>query len=72
MNVLAVPQSPTTLFFQIIYEAIINNSQVDVVYTNFTKAFDTVDHKILTKVLENSDFGEPLLSWLNSYFSNRK
>uniref|UniRef100_A0A2S2R2Y8 RNA-directed DNA polymerase from mobile element jockey n=1 Tax=Sipha flava TaxID=143950 RepID=A0A2S2R2Y8_9HEMI len=60
------------VFSNYIFSAFNMNSQVDVVYTDFAKAFDRVEHSILGKVLENSGFGEPLLSWFNSYLSNRK
>lgn len=54
-----------------ILESFKNNSQVDVIYTNFEKAFDRVDHNLLTIALNQLGFGGPLLSWLNSYLTNR-
>jgi len=41
------------------------------IFTNFAKAFDRVDLAILMDVLFKSSFGEPILSCLKSYLSNR-
>lgn len=46
--------------------------QVDVIYTDFTKAFDQVNYNLLLKVLSSSGSEKPLLSWFTSYFFNRK
>ncbi|KAL4084001.1 hypothetical protein QTP88_029317 [Uroleucon formosanum] len=54
-----------------ILESFKNNSQVDVIYTDFEKAFDRVDHNLLAIALKQLGFGDPLLSWLNSYLTNR-
>lgn len=48
------------------------NSQIYVIYTDFTKVFDRVDHTYLGKVLENLIFGELLLSRFNSYLRKRQ
>lgn len=37
-------------------------SQIDVVYTDFNKAFDSMNHSILIKILEKSVFDKPLLT----------
>lgn len=57
------------VFNYFVLEAFENRSQVDVVFTDFTKAFDCVDHAILIDVLYKSGFGEPILSWYKSYLS---
>jgi len=57
-----------------ILESFKNNSQVDVIYMDFEKTFDRVDHNLLAIALNNLNqlgFGDPLLSWLNSYLTNR-
>jgi len=46
-------------------------AQVDVIYTDFSKAFDSVNHKLLLHILRSSGFGEPLLSWFDSFLTNR-
>lgn len=45
--------------------------QVDVVYTDFEKAFDRVDHVILLQKLESLGIHGDLLRWITSYLSNR-
>lgn len=58
--------------FKLYIYAFNNNFQVDVIYMHFTKPYDRVDDRILGKILENSGFGKPLLSWFISYPSNWK
>lgn len=45
---------------------------MDIVYTDFAKAFDKIDHSILTKKLFQSDLYDPFFSWLASFLSGRK
>jgi hypothetical protein len=52
-------------------EAFENRIQVDVIFTDFSKAFNRVDHKILIEFLHKAGFGEPILSWFKSYLSDR-
>lgn len=40
-------------------------------YTDFEKAFDRVDHKLLIKKIESIGFNNPLVSWVNSFLTNR-
>jgi hypothetical protein len=54
-----------------IIEAFENKCQVDVIFMDFIKAFDRVDHNILLRVLRKSGFGDPLLSWFRSYLLGR-
>jgi len=51
-----------TIFNNFVLEAFDNKSQVDVIFTDFTKAFDRVDHKFFSEFLYKLGFGEPLLS----------
>jgi len=60
------------VFSNYIFDAFINRTQVDIIYTDFTKAFNRVDHKLLMRVLIDTGFGEPLLSWFDSYLRDRK
>lgn len=48
-----------------------NGGQVDVVYTDFEKAFDRVDHVILLRKLYALGIHGDLLRWIKSYLSNR-
>lgn len=45
--------------------------QTDVVYTDFSKAFDKVNHELLLIKLNSMGFSNSLLSWLRSYLTNR-
>lgn len=64
----------TALFTHItnIVECIEENNAAVGVYIDLAKAFDTVNHTLMVKKLENIGFQGPLLSWLTSYLSNRK
>jgi hypothetical protein len=46
--------------------------QVDVVYTDFQKAFDKVSHKILLRKLNDFGFSNGLVSFFSSYLTNRR
>lgn len=52
-------------------DAFRDHSQVDVIYTDFAKAYDRVNHSALITILKSVGFGEPLISWFRSYLSNR-
>jgi len=54
-----------------ILEAFENKCQVDVIFTDFAKAFDRVDHNNLLQALRKSWFGDSLLSWFKSYLFGR-
>lgn len=55
-----------------ILNAFKSNCQVDVIYTDFAKAFDKIDHNILIKKLFQSGLRNPFYSWLVSFLSGRK
>lgn len=48
-----------------------NGGQVDVIYTDFEKAFDRVDHLILLQKLNALGIHGDLLRWVTSYLANR-
>ncbi|KAG7306984.1 hypothetical protein JYU34_007107 [Plutella xylostella] len=58
-------------FVEFLSEAIDEHRQVDVVYTDFSKAFDKVDHKNLIKKLSIYGIFGSLLLWLGSYLTDR-
>jgi len=60
------------IFSNFVHESLQVGTQVDVVYTDFNKAFDSVNHCDVVKILEKSGFGEPLLTWFKSYIDNRQ
>ncbi len=45
---------------------------VDVLYTDFQKAFDTVPHQRLLQKLKSYGIGEKLMKWMESYLRTRK
>ena len=44
---------------------------VDVIYTDFSKAFDSVPHQRLLRKLESMGFSGNILQWIRSFLSNR-
>lgn len=52
--------------------ALSDQDQVDVVYTDFSKAFDSVSHAALLDKLEKIGLHSSLLLWIKSYLSNRQ
>ena len=59
-------------FTNTIIENIENRSQTDCIYTDFTKAFDRVQTKILVKKLENIGIIGNILKWFESSLTGRK
>ena len=59
------------IFCNFVTRALDGWRQVDVIYTDFTKAFDRVDHFLLIDKLASVGFGGQLLSWLFSYITGR-
>ena len=55
-----------------ITESIDNGKDVDIVYLDFSKAFDKVAHRRLIKKLENYGITGTLLNWIQDFRSNRK
>ena len=49
----------------------LNNKDTDVIYLDYAKAFDKVDHQILLKKLHAYGIRGKLLTWLNCYLANR-
>ena len=49
-----------------------NGVDTDVIYLDYAKAFDKVDHELLLKKLYGYGVRGKLLMWLNSYLSNRQ
>jgi hypothetical protein len=58
-------------FISFINDSFDHGHQVDVILTDFSKAFDTVDHGLLVNELESLGIGNPLLSWFRFYLSDR-
>lgn len=54
-----------------IFESLDKNKQMDSVYTDFRKAFDRVDHKILLDKIAFNGIRGNLWRWFKSYITNR-
>ena len=58
------------------YDAILRNlnseDETDVIYLDFSKAFDKVDHGLLLKKLKHYAIGGKLLDWIREFLVNRK
>ena len=49
-----------------------NGNDIDCIYTDFRKAFDTVPHKRLLSKLKSYGISEQLRKWITSWLSNRR
>lgn len=65
-------ESNLCIFTQFTSNSLDTHHQVDVVYTDFSKAFDRVSHGILLKKLALFGFSTHTTKLLKSYLSNRK
>lgn len=70
-----IKERSTTTNLAVFVDHVLNGmdggSQVDVVYTDFEKAFDRVDHIILLRKLYELGIRGSLLRWMESYVRNR-
>src|SRR5437867_13291902 len=48
-----------------------NGNQIDVIYTDFEKAFDKVPHKRLLMKLTSYRVDEKLIAWIEAFLCNR-
>ena len=53
-------------------KAIEEGKAVGVIFIDFSKAFDTVDHEILRLKLQSSGISGKVATWIEDYLSNRK
>jgi len=71
-----MPGKSTTTNLQVfqndVLQAFKSSFQMDVIYTNFSKAFDKVDHIALSSKLFNLSIRNPFHSWLVSYITGRQ
>lgn len=58
-------------FVDSLYESMDKRVPVDVVYTDFSKAFDKINHQLLIDRLAETGIDGILLWWIESYLKNR-
>ncbi|XP_075163191.1 uncharacterized protein LOC142235818 [Haematobia irritans] len=58
-------------FTCLVNDAFRDRFQTDAIYTDFSKAFDKVNHALLLHKLDMIGFSEPLLKWFHSYLIGR-
>ena len=58
--------------FDNISEVLDKGGQTDIIYLDFSKAFDSVPHHLLLHKLKSFGFNGTLLSWFSSYISDRR
>ena len=54
-----------------ISEAVAQGFPVDIIYTDFAKAFDKVSHRKLLYKLKYYGFGDDLINWIKAFLLNR-
>lgn len=59
------------LYNDYIFEAFSNKYQVDSVYIDYSKAFDTVNHSLLLRKIYNAGVQGTLYKWIKSYLIGR-
>ena len=67
-------RSCTTQLIQVLHsvgQCLDKNIQTDLIYLDFAKAFDSVDHQILLRKLQSYGVAGRLLNWFRDYFSGR-
>ena len=57
--------------YELILEALESNAAVDVIYLDFSKAFDKVDHGILMQKLKKYNMTGELSIWIHNFLLNR-
>ncbi|XP_050534985.1 uncharacterized protein LOC126902005 [Daktulosphaira vitifoliae] len=60
------------VYYSDLMSIISKGGQVDAIYTDLKKAFDSVNHSILISKLSAMGVGNPMIDWLSSYLSGRK
>ncbi|XP_075162973.1 uncharacterized protein LOC142235596 [Haematobia irritans] len=58
-------------FTCLVNDAFRDRFQTDTIYTDFSKAFDKVNHALLLHKLDMIGFSDPLLRWFHSYLIGR-
>jgi len=58
--------------FQTVGTTLDHSGQIDIIYLDFSKAFDSIPHHLLVHKLKTFGFHSNLLNWFSDYLSNRR
>ena len=64
-------ESNLLLFTDYVAKAFIEHEQVDAFFSDFSKAFDSVNHELLIRKLYNNGIRDNVLKWIGSYLTGR-
>ena len=53
-------------------EALANGHIIDIIYTDFQNAFDSVPHKRIISKLKSYSIEGNVLNWINTFLNNRR
>ena len=56
---------------EFIYKSLNGNNEVDVIYLDYSKAFDKVDNKVLLEQLKRYGIEGKVLCWIEQFLTNR-
>ena len=59
-------------FFSEVYEAVDDDKAFDIIYLDFSKAFDRVPHERLIRKVEVHGIGGDILNWIKAWLIDRK
>ena len=48
------------------------DTQIDCIYLDFKKAFDSVSHELLIHKLKSNNISDSMITWLSSFLNNRR
>jgi hypothetical protein len=58
--------------FEYIYQCQASNREILLLKLDFAKAFDTIDHSAMVKIMRQMGFDEKWLQWISIIFSSGK
>ena len=65
-------ETQLAIFVHDIQSALDIGKEIDAVFLDFTKAFDTVPHQRLLVKLKSFDINNSIISWISSFLSGRQ
>ena len=65
-------QTQLLTHFETIYQSLMGNERMDIVYLDFAKAFDKVNHKIVIQKLIKHKISGKIGRWIKEFLLNRK